>query len=202
MIDPRNIETMEHVDSGIMVFKYKGQKALQVVGIEKAFTELSEAVAVNPFDVIIEIGTDFGGLTNLLADHDISDTATIHTFDINSSRFVSHNDKIIFHNKNVFSHELEIAELIEGATRCLLLCDGGKKQEEFRVFHSYLKDGDIIMAHDYSSSVEDFITNCQHKIWNWHEFQDSYANFPFLEPFLQDTFKEYAWCIRKKVANG
>ena len=140
MIDPTDIETMEHVDSGITVFKYKGQKALQVVGVENAFTALAKTVADNPFDVIIEIGTDFGGLTNLLADHEVSSVATIHTFDINASRFVSHNDKITFHNKNVFSHEAEVAKLIENAKRCLLLCDGGNKEEEFRVFHSYLKN--------------------------------------------------------------
>ena len=201
MINPKNIKPTAHGNSGITVFEYKGQKALQVLGVEDAFSELAIAVADSPFDLIVELGTDFGGLTNLLADHEISSTASIQTYDIEPDRFISDNDKINFHNKNVFEYEDEIASLIQKASRCLLLCDGGNKEHEFRVFHQYLKPNDVIMAHDYAASVEDFVNRCQYKIWNWHEFQDEYANFVGLEPFLQDVFKEYAWCIRK-VAGG
>lgn len=199
MINPKDIDPMEHGNSGIVVFKYKGQKALQVQGVEKAFTKLAEAVADRPFDVIIELGTDFGGLTNLLADHEISDHAAIQTYDINPEVFVSHNDKIVFHNKDIFDLQTvsEIVALIRESNRCLFLCDGGNKQREFQVFHNYLRDEDIIMAHDYAASVEDFVDRCKHKIWNWHEFQDEYADFPRLKPFLQDVFKDYVWCIRK-----
>jgi hypothetical protein len=81
----------------------------------------------------------------------------------------------------------------------LLLCEGGNKRLEFQVFHKYLKNGDVIMAHDYAPNPVEFISNYKHKIWSWHEFQDSFADFPNLQPYMQDTFKDYAWCIRMKV---
>lgn len=193
-MNTNDIVPMLHGDSGIMVFSYKGQKTLQVYGVEKAFTELFNSTSIQ---TIIEIGTDFGGLTNLLADL-IEKQINVHTFDINAERFISYNDKIIFHNEDVFSVETKIGTLIQNEGTTLLLCDGGNKKEEFKIFHKYLKSGDIIMAHDYASTIEDFNNNYKNKIWNWHEFEDSYASFDNLEPFMQDIFKIYAWCIRKK----
>jgi cephalosporin hydroxylase len=192
------IEIMEHGNSGIKVFSYKGQKALQVVGVESAFDQLAESLD-SPVKTIIEIGTDFGGLTNLLADIKISESAEIHTYDINKDRFISHNNKIQFHCKNVFSAEQEIKDLIQSEGKTLLLCDGGNKQKEFEVFHKYLKSGDIIMAHDYAPNAQAFAEDYISKIWNWHEFQDSFADFKGLEPYMQNLFKKYSWCIRKRA---
>jgi len=191
------IEIMEHGNSGIKIFSYKGQKALQVVGVENGFTKLAKNIET-PFARIIEIGTDYGGLTNLLADNEIAEVAEIHTFDILANRFVCHNDKITFHHKDVFKHEEEIADMISKDGRTLLLCDGGHKQREFEVFHKYLKSGDVIMAHDYAPNDQEFVNNFKHKIWSWHEFRDDYADFEGLEFYMQDVFKKYAWCIRRK----
>lgn len=197
-MNTNDIVPMLHGDSGIMVFSYKGQKTLQVYGVENAFIELNNNLQ-NPVKTIIEIGTDFGGLTNLLSDLPISREARIHTFDINKERFISYNDKIIFHNEDVFSVEAKIETLIQNEGTTLLLCDGGNKKEEFKIFHKYLKSGDIIMAHDYASNMQDFYINYINKIWNWLEFENSFADFPNLEPFMQDVFKKYVWCIRKKL---
>lgn len=191
------IEIIKHGNSGINVFSYNGQKALQVVGVEEAFNELSRR-QTKPFARIIEIGTDYGGLTNLLASLEISKNINIYTFDVSNSRFISHDNKIIFYHKDVFSIETEIGKMIASEGRTLLLCDGGDKKKEFEIFHRYLKTGDIIMAHDYASTPEDFKENYFGKIWNWHEFQDSFADFNGLEPYMQDLFKKYAWCIRIK----
>jgi len=192
-----NVEKL-YYDIGVDVFTYKGQKALQKYGVEKAFTILAEKCINTPFQKIIEIGTDYGGLTNLLADHSISLNAKIHTFDINPTRFVSHNEKINFTNQNVFQIEKTLGELIQSSGRTLLLCDGGNKKQEFQTFYKYLKDGDVIMAHDYAPNDEIFNEKYLHKIWNWKEFEDSYADFSGLKPFLQETFADYAWCIRIK----
>jgi hypothetical protein len=186
-------------DTGVDVFTYKGQKTLQKFGVENAFNHLAQVTDSDPFIKIIEIGTDYAGLTNLLADSSISKyTKTIHTFDINPARFVSYNDKIIFKNCDIFSIEKELSELIQSPGRTLLLCDGGNKKKEFETFHQYLKVNDVIMAHDYAPNDAIFKEKYVNKIWNWKEFEDSYADFPGLEPFLQDIFAEYAWCIRIK----
>lgn len=192
------IEVKEHGNSGINIFSYKGQPAIQVVGVENAFNQLSTAIP-SSFARIIEIGTDYGGLTNLLADLPISDNIEIHTFDISDKRFIAHNSKITFHHNNVFEIEQQIGDMISDEGRTLLLCDGGNKRLEFQVFHKYLKNGDVIMAHDYAPNPVEFINSYKHKIWSWHEFQDSFAHFPNLQPYMQDTFKDYAWCIRMKV---
>ena len=148
--------------------------------------------------MIIELGTDHGGLTNLLADNEISLLAQIHTFDINGDRFKSYSDKIFFHHSSFENAHKYIEALIKINKRVLLLCDGGNKKQEFATFHKFLKDGDIIMAHDYAPNKEEFISNYRGKIWNWHEFQDSYADFDGLSPFMQEEFAKYAWCIRIK----
>lgn len=192
------IEILQHGNSGINIFKYKGQMAIQKVGVEKAFDALHESTKDEPFDTIIELGTDYGGLTNLLADHLISTQAKVYTYDINPYRFVSHNPKIVFNVKDVFSIESEIAHLIQSSKRTLLLCDGGNKKKEFETFHKYLKPNDIIMAHDYAPNEIIFQEQYVNRIWSWLEFQDSYADFPGLEPYVQDVFANYAWCIRIK----
>lgn len=192
------IKKIEHGNSGIDVFEYKGQKAVQKFGVEKAFDLLYESNKGNPFDKVIEIGSDFGGLTNLLADHLITENSELYTYDISSRSFVSHNEKINFINNDVFAIESEIGSLINSEGRTLLLCDGGNKRKEFQVFHKYLKKGDVIMAHDYAPNETIFQKEYFGKIWNWHEFQDDFADFPNLEPYLQEAFADYAWCIRIK----
>lgn len=192
------IKIIEHGNSGINVFEYKGQKTLQKAGVESAFDVLHKNTETNPFKRIIEIGTDYGGLTNLLADHPVSNFSQIYTFDINPHRFVSHNNKIQFFVKDVFTIEKELEQLIRSEGRTLLMCDGGNKRKEFETFHKYLKTDDVIMAHDYAPNEQIFNEKYIHKIWSWHEFQDDYANFENLEPYLQDTFANYAWCIRIK----
>lgn len=192
------IRTFQHGNSGIDIFEYKGQKTLQVVGVEKAFEALAKENKEEPFQRIIEIGTDYGGLTNLLADHAISQGIDIYTYDINPNRFVSHNDKIKFFNTDVFLIEDEIAELIGSKGKTLLLCDGGNKRKEFEVFHKYLKSGDVIMAHDYAPDDKTFKEKYLNKIWSWHEFKDEYADFKNLKPYMQDVFANFAWCIRSK----
>lgn len=190
------IKVVDHGDSGIKVFDYKGFRATQVVGVEKAFTALDETTKGAPFNLIIEIGTDQAGLTNLLADHNIARTAEFHTFDINDKFKDNVPAGVTFHNGDVFNNEI-IKELLNSKNRILLLCDGGNKPREFNVFKHFLKRDDIIMAHDYISNNELFQKKFKGVVWSWHEFKDTDAADERLEPFLQDVFAPYVWCIRK-----
>lgn len=193
------IEIIQHGNSGINIFKYKGQKAIQVVGVEKAFDKLEEYVKNNPITLIIELGSDYGGLTNLLADHKISNAAKIHTFDINASQFKSFNSKITFHHKSFDSAHNFIVSLIQSNNRIILLCDGGNKQKEFQTYCKYLKKEDIIMAHDYISNKIEFNSKYFSKIWNWQEFEDSFISCNDILPILEDEFKKYVWFIGIKT---
>jgi cephalosporin hydroxylase len=90
----------------------------------------------------------------------------------------------------------------EGTT--LVLCDGGSKINEFNLLSDFLKPGDIIMAHDYIDTKENFINNYKDKIWNWREIGDEHIDPPSLRngltPFLKDVFDQAVWACRKKTA--
>jgi hypothetical protein len=84
----------------------------------------------------------------------------------------------------------------------IVLCDGGSKKNEFNLLSEFLKEGDIIMAHDYAPSLEFSMEKMQNKIWNWHEILDadieeSCKKFN-LTPFLQEEFLNVAWVCRQK----
>ena len=53
---------------------------------------------------------------------------------------------------DIFSNIEKIGDMIIPNT--LLLCDNGNKPEEVRLLAPYLKDGCVIMAHDYSETKE------------------------------------------------
>lgn len=181
------------------VFTYKGQKALQIYGVHHAFSKLAH---YKKFKTIIEIGADYGGLTNLLADHEISDMAEIYTFDINKQNFkkVAYRyNKIYFNHCDVFQYKGMIEEYINrhpGHT--LLLCDGGNKAKEWETFAPMMKSGDIIMAHDYAPTEKEHNENIESGRWNWWEFSDACVKEQgFKKPL--DCFEEYVWCIREKL---
>lgn len=89
----------------------------------------------------------------------------------------------------------------EGTT--LVLCDGGSKINEFNLLSDFLKMGDIIMAHDYIDTRENFLQNYKDKIWNWREIGDEHIDPPSerngLTPFLKEVFDPAVWACRKKT---
>jgi cephalosporin hydroxylase len=192
-----NAERVKHAN--IDVFTYKGIKALQMYGVWDAFSELAQYVYSKQFTVIIELGADHGGLTNMLADHEISDNAIIHTFDINKERFTNLKpERIVFHHTDIHKNFETIGGLVRTSNRALVLCDGGDKAHEFNNMVKYLRPGDVIMAHDYSPNEAAHNENVNCGRWNWWEFND--GNIPG-DPSLfkpLDCFEKYVWCIREK----
>lgn len=180
------------------MFNYGGIITSQAVGVWNAFKDLDRYAQDRPFDIILELGCDYGGLTNLIADLDISRKAKIHAFDINPDRFVNLSpDKITFHHLNIYENFDFIKGLMAGTDRALVLCDGGNKAHEFKHMCPGLRSGDIIMAHDYSPNAEAFEDNKNIGRWNWWEFSDD--NIPDSDLFKPlDCFEEYVWCIREK----
>jgi hypothetical protein len=122
-------------------FIYKGIRCLQS---RKVFAALDQ---LEPATTIVELGTFNGGLTTILADHPISEQATITTFDLQPVAF--DNPKITQYTGDIFSHESLIRDLIAQPGHTIVFCDGGNKVEEVRTFCRYLKPGDLICAHDY-----------------------------------------------------
>ena len=192
-----NIE--ENTHGPVKTFKYGGLPAIQVWGVDTAFTKLAQYVQNRPFDVIIELGADYGGLTNMLADNPISVNAMIHRFDLNRDRFTNlWPEKIVFHCLDIYANFEYISKLFDENRRVLVLCDGGNKALEYKELSKWLNYGDIIMAHDYYPDRASFEAGKAEGRWNWWEFSDEVAldNPSLVKPV--DYFDNYAWFIRER----
>lgn len=189
------------------IFMYQGIHTVQQVSNIKYFFE--KLLKKENFDVIIELGTSFGGLTYILDDiikeNDL--THNIHTFDISYKDYV---DSQLIDRKchyHIFDEETDIfiskvSELLRINGKTLLLCDGGDKKYEFSVLSKFLKFGDFIMAHDYSYDRNIFEQRILNKIWNW--FEISYEDvIPYLmeygiEEYKDIDFTDAVWgCFKK-----
>lgn len=171
---------------------------------------------------ILEIGTANGGLTELIRDLldklSLFDTA-LRTYDVNPDHIrtrlldrIEQGANIDFRLKNLFNYPYseiveveEVTDFIHRPGTTIVMCDGGSKKNEFRMFAPLLKRGDIIMAHDYAPNKEYFEKNIRNKIWNWHEIEDEHINDScneyHLEPFLQDELLEVVWACRIKSSD-
>ena len=168
---------------------------------------------------ILEIGTASGGLTLLLRDLldelDMESTS-LRTYDINPDfnrrvllERIEDGTRIDFRLKNIFNHpysELievdEVSKFIQRDGTTIVMCDGGSKKNEFRILAPFLKQGDIIMAHDYAPNEEYFKEHIKDKIWNWLEIQDEDIETVCVEndlvPFMQEEFLKVVWVSKIK----
>lgn len=162
---------------------------------------------------VLEIGTSDGGLTLLIRDllDNVGLTNTIvRTYDVNEQKNLKlKNRNIEIITKNVFNYPYsdldypdEVKEFIQSEGRTLVLCDGGSKKNEFRLLSQFLKNGDMIMAHDYAPNENYFNENVKDKIWNWLEIQDSDINQSCitynLKPYMEDEFRSVVWVCKIK----
>jgi len=146
-------------------------------------------------ETIIEIGTFKGGLSVLFALYAVSNKKNFVTYDIkdhvvNTDVFLNLNIKrrIV----DVFSDDAiqEISALIKQKGTTVVFCDGGNKIREFKIFSDFLKQGDFILAHDFSESKEYFDANVKNKLWNWCEITDLDIQKKCDENKLQKSFLE------------
>jgi cephalosporin hydroxylase len=163
---------------------------------------------------ILEIGTAGGGTIQFIRDYldeiNLNDTE-IKTFEVREHKWYQDmrktNIEIII--ENIFTHsyrEIEKPELvvpfIQSEGRTLILCDGGSKINEFRILSPYLKVGDVIMAHDYVNTKENFLENYKDKIWNWREIGDEHIQETCekynLKSYMQKTLDKAAWVCKIK----
>jgi cephalosporin hydroxylase len=177
-----------------------------------AFRKLLETVRPSQ---ILEIGTAGGGTTLYIRDvlDEIGlESTRIRSFEVKEHKWYPdmRNSNIEVIIENIFSHsyrEIEKPNLVEdfiqsdGTT--IVLCDGGSKINEFKILSKYLKVGDIIMAHDYIDSKENFIENYKDKIWNWREIGDEHIESTCdeynLVSFMKDILDPAAWVCKKKI---
>jgi hypothetical protein len=69
-------------------------------------------------------------------------------------------------------------------------------------FHDFIKEGDLIMVHDYSDDLDTFKNEINGKIWNWCEITENDI-LPAIEKnnlksFNENNFKQAAWVCKIK----
>jgi 23S rRNA U2552 (ribose-2'-O)-methylase RlmE/FtsJ len=153
---------------------------------------------ISNFDTIIEIGFHRGGLSTWINDNKNSNS-TLYCFDI-TEQFLESKDDINFIISNCFNPDtiLQIKSFIELGNKTLLLCDGGNKELEFKIFSEFLKVGDVIMIHDYCESIDEYNLIANNNDWpsppeSFYNNINSDILKNNLKPFNYDNFKQVFW---------
>lgn len=154
---------------------------------------------VQDFDNIVEIGTHHGGFSLWL--HLTKKPSTnFYTFEVDSGVIQIPSE----YGVNVvladcFSPQgiQLIQQVITSDGKTLVLCDGGNKIHEFQFFSRFLKSGDVIMAHDYSTDQVQFDRDMKSKGWIkpeicFSDIEDSVRSNG-LDKFMYDEFCSVFW---------
>lgn len=194
-------------------FSYKGLLTMQHEGIPSVFDKLINQIKPKK---VLEIGTASGGLTLLIRDllnQNGLEQSSVITYDVNNPEYLQYhieeNSDIDVRIKNIFNHPYndivekdEISEIFDCDGPILVLCDGGSKKNEFNLLSNYLRNGDVIMAHDYAPNHDFFVKNLHGKIWDWLEIQDSdiesCCERNNLKSYMQDDFTNVVWVCKIK----
>jgi len=188
-------------------FKY-GFLNIPVQQVPNALNVFQEFFKNESFEYVIEIGTSYGGLSLFLNEQSNIHNFKFITYDISDVRI----KKAWLDNKIPFDYRIEdcfstntsnfIITLLK-ENKCLLLCDGGNKVEEFNFFSQFITSGSYIMAHDYSTDKNYFDKNIRDKVWNWLEIEDadimsSVDDYNLIKPEYYEKFKDVVWVCYKK----
>jgi len=187
-------------------FNYRNIPIQQHEDIQIAFLNL---IASSKPSQILEIGTASGGLTLMIRDilDELSMKTALRTYDVEKKHYLNETHDIEVIIKNVFNDQYDalidndVKDYINRPGTTIVLCDGGNKINEFNILSEYLKEGDIIMAHDYCCNADEFLKNFKDKIWNWLEIQDSDISKAVdkynLKPYIEE-FKNVVWVCKIK----
>ena len=188
-------------------FKY-GFLNIPVQQVPNALNVFQEFFENESFEYVIEIGTSYGGLSLFLNEQSNIHNFKFITYDISDVRI----KKAWLDNKIPFDYRIEdcfstntsnfIITLLK-ENKCLLLCDGGNRVEEFNFFSQFITSGSYIMAHDYSTNKDYFNKNIRDTVWNWFEIEDadimpSVDDYNLIKPEYYEKFKDVVWVCYKK----
>jgi len=160
---------------------------------------------------ILEIGTALGGFTTFLkiVCNELNIDCKILSYDINARPWYKDMNEfgIDVRVENIFNETFtdvkqEVIDFVKSEGTTLVLCDGGWKIGEFKIFAKYIKNNDFIMAHDYSYSKEIYLNEIKDKIWNWCEITEDdikeASESNNLKSYNQDVFSNCVWVCKRK----
>lgn len=190
---------------GMSAYMYIG--AQQNHNAYKVFYEFLKTVKPKR---ILEIGTGVGGFAYALQSfiNDLELDTIFRTYDIHPGiteklREFGVDARI----ENIFDDDYktipqEVIDFIRGDGITIVLCDGARKIEEFKLLSEFIKEGDFILAHDYSSNLEYYQEHIYQKIWVWFEIRDSDIEEVVqkynLKPYKPEEFQQVVWVCKVK----
>jgi cephalosporin hydroxylase len=160
---------------------------------------------------ILEIGTALGGFTEFLKIvlDELNLDCKILSYDIHARPWYEDMIKkgIDVRVENIFNENFtevisEVVSFVQKEGTTIVLCDGGWKIGEFKIFSRHIKNSDFILAHDYSFSKEVYLNEIKDKIWNWCEITEEDILETSIEnnliPYNQNKFSGCVWVCKKK----
>jgi predicted O-methyltransferase YrrM len=164
---------------------------------------------VEMFDKIVELGTGNGTFTWFLADQAKKYGTELHSFDIIEAKISVVREEIVAAGGNLYVTDVlskphpTVIELLKDG-RVLLLCDNGNKIKEWHLYSSYLKEQDVIMAHDYFSGKKGTDAAKKHSKNVWRSIEITNRDIQKvndrynIQPFWAKEFSSVAWGSRIK----
>jgi hypothetical protein len=177
-----------------------------------AFDTLFKTLELNgaPVSRIVELGTSHGGMSVFLQLFAISCNAEFRTYDL-PGQVPQYADILSRLGTDVRQGDVlnddhiqsEIRTFVNGPGVSVVLCDDGNKQTEFDLFAGGLKDGDLILVHDYATDTDIFEGHLRDRCWSFHEvclkdISSTMKRFN-LTPFLSNIFERAAWHCARRV---
>lgn len=209
MFEEKHITRKTNLQLNDSLSSYNNWAAQQHYNVFAKFYGLIDLVKPSQ---ILEIGTALGGFTQFL-DHvcrDLNLKCDILSYDIIEQSWYKYikSDTLDIRVENIFDNEYSnvsqsVIEFIQRSGVTMVLCDGGNKQKEFNLLSRFIKQNDIIMAHDYAPNKDYFNHYINNVIWNWHEIEDldieEACAINNLQPYLQDELIPVVWVCRRKA---
>lgn len=208
MFNKENITKYTNLEQNDSLSGFQGHTAQQHHDVYEVFYTFIEEVKPKR---IVEIGTALGGFTRFLKI--IAEELTLDTkilsYDILERPWYHQmiEKGIDVRVENIFNEDWtgvkqEVVDFVQQDGTTIVLCDGGWKIGEFKIFSKLIKEGDFILAHDYSTSKEVYESEIKHKIWNWCEITESdiqeVVTENNLKSYNQDKFSQAAWVCKVK----
>jgi len=177
----------------------EGLELTQSKDIDNVFPLLKD------IDLIIEIGTWKGGFPVFLKK---IFNCEVHTFDIvewvGERRQIFEKYGINYHIQDVFESNV-IIYLCGDPRRKMLLCDGGKKADEFHFFVNHLNKGDIIGMHDFGVNQKYFNKHIRNIKWTTSlESSEDQVNGLIIDKVIKrhkhwQAFTDVVWGMYEKL---
>jgi cephalosporin hydroxylase len=203
-----NITRLTNLEDNDSLSAFRGHTAQQSHNVYQIFYDFISEVKPNR---ILEIGTALGGFTEFLKiiTDELNLDTKILSYDISERQWYHQmiEKGIDVRVENIFNEDWtgvkqEVVDFVQQDGTTIVLCDGGWKIGEFKIFSKLIKEGDYILAHDYSISKEIYESEIKDKIWNWCEITEQDIEESVIENNLksynQDKFSQAVWVCKVK----